>query len=177
MAELTEPTATDTTTGATGEDTVTGGETTTPKVLTEQQKADAILFNSVKNRIKSGEVLTDDDLVFYYLRDSVVAQAVMQTLDNGGGYDALRLLGLSDSMTLNILGLYNVKIETNKYESELGIDAIQSNPLLVGEFLTYLATNSLPMPTFVAMPLFTAIRSNPAIYSGLREWNKSRATA
>lgn len=180
MAELTDPTATDTTTGATGEDTIDGGgdtTTTTPKVLTEQQKQDVIRISLIKTRIRNGEVLVDDDFIFYKLKDSVVATTVMQTLDNGGGYDALRLLGLTDGMATEILGIYNLKIETAKYEAELGIDALQSNPLLVGEFLNYLAANSIEMPTFVSMPLFTAIRSNPQIYGGLRQWHKSRATA
>lgn len=169
---------TDTTTGATGNDTVTGGSTTTtttptPVVLTEQQKADRLAITLLKNKIKAGIALSDDDVIFYMIGDSVVAHAAMQAMDTGGGYDELKTLGLTETQVLDVLSIYNVKIAPSKYESELGIDAIEKNKLLLASFLTYLQTNNIDYPSFIA--LYTAIRSKPAIYAALREWNKTRA--
>jgi hypothetical protein len=170
----TEPT--DTTTGATGNDTITGGSTTTPTTptpLTEQQKADRLAISLLKTKIRNGIALSDDDVIFYMIGDSVVASAVMQSMDAGGGYDELKTLGLTETQTLDVLSIYNVKIAPSKYESELGIDAIETNKLLLSSFLTYLQANNIEYPNFTA--LYTAIRSKPAIYAAMREWNKTRA--
>lgn len=171
-------TATDTLTGGTGNDTVTGGTTTTTTTtkppLTEQQKADAIRLSLLKNRIKSGQTLLDDDVIFYMIGgDSVVSAKVMQALDNGGGYDELKLLGLTETQVIDVLSIYNIKVAPQKYEAELGIDAIDANKLLFKSFLDYLQTNNIEKPDFTA--LYTSIRAKPAIYAAMREWNKTRA--
>ena len=145
----------------------------TPTTATAQQIADKLAITSLKNRLKAGESVADDEMVFFLIGDSVVADAVMAALDIGGGYDELRLIGLSDAMTINVIGIYNVKIDPLKYESELGLSAIAANPLLLGSFFTYLKTNLVEFPSLVQ--LFTAIRSKPATYAALREWNKTRA--
>jgi hypothetical protein len=170
----------DTTTGATGNDTVTGGSTTTttttpptPTPLTEQQKADRLAVTLLKTKIRNGIALSDDEVVFYMIGDSVVAQTAMQSMDNGGGYDELKTIGLTETQVLDVLSIYNVKIAPSKYESELGIDAIDNNKLLLANFLTYLQTNNVEFPSFIA--LYSAIRSKPAIYAAMREWNKTRA--
>lgn len=171
------PTATDTLTGGTGNDTVTGGTTPTPAPtptpLTAQQIADRLAITLLKNKIKAGIALSDDDVIFYMIGDSVVSHAAMQSLDNGGGYDELKTMGLTETQTLDVLSIYNVKIAPNKYESELGIDAIETDKLLLKSFFDYLHTNNIEYPNLTS--LYTAIRSKPAIYSALREWNKSRA--
>lgn len=169
------PTATDTLTGATGNDTITGGTTTTttPKVLTEQQKADNLAITLLKNKIKAGLTLLDDEVIFYMIGDSAVANAVMQSLDKGGGYDALKTLGLTETQTIDVLSIYNIKVSPQKYESELGVDAIEANKLRLNDFITYLHTNNVELPDLT--PLYTSIRSKPAIYAALREWNKTRA--
>lgn len=172
----TTDTTTDTTTGATGNDTITGGSTTTPTTptpLTAQQIADRLAITLLKNKIKAGIALADDDVIFYMIGDSVVARAAMTAMDNGGGYEELKTLGLTETQTLDVLSIYNVKIAPSKYESELGIDAIESNKLLFKSFLDYLHTNNIEMPNFISM--YSAIRSKPAIYTAMREWNKTRA--
>lgn len=172
-------TATDTLTGATGNDTVTGGTTTTttppaPKVLTEQQKADAIRLSLLKNKLKAGQTLIDDDVIFYMIGgDSVVATKVMELLDNGGSYDELKILGLTETQCIDVLATYNIKVSPQKYESEVGIDAIETDKMLFTSFMNYLHTNNIEKPDFTA--LYTSIRSKPAIYTALREWNKTRA--
>jgi len=166
----------DTTTGATGNDTVAGGTTTpttTPTVLTEQQKADRLSITLLKTKIRNGIALDDDDVIFYMIGDSVVAQSAMTAMDNGGGYDALKTLGLTETQVLDVLSIYNVKIAPSKYEAELGIDAIETNKLRLNDFMTYLQTNNVELPDLTA--LYTSIRSKPVIYSALREWNKTRA--
>ena len=147
--------------------------TPTPTPATAQQITDKLAITSLKNRIKAGESVADDEMVFFFIGDSVVATAVVAALDSGGGYDELRLIGLSEAMTINVIGIYNVKIDPLKYESELGLSAIAANPLLLGSFFTYLKTNLVDFPSLVQ--LFTAIRSKPATYAALREWNKTRA--
>ncbi len=171
---------TDTTTGATGNDTVTGGTTTTPPVtpptttsLTAQQIADRLAITLLKNKIKAGIALADDDVIFYMIGDSVVARAAMASMDNGGGYDALKTMGLTETQVLDVLSIYNVKIAPSKYEAELGIDALETNKLRLNDFMTYLHTNSVELPDLTT--LYTTIRSRPVIYSALREWNKTRA--
>ena len=147
--------------------------TPTPTPATAQQIADKLAITSLKNRLKAGESVADDEMVFFLIGDSVVANAVMAALDIGGGYDELRLIGLSDAMATNVMGMYNVKIDPLKYESEMGLSAIAANPLLLGAFLAYLKTNLVEFPSLIQ--LFTAIRSKPATYAALREWNKTRA--
>lgn len=172
--------STETTTGATGNDTVTGGSstttpTTTPKPpLTEQQKADAIRLSLLKNKVRQGQTLVDDEVIFYMIGgDSVVAAKVMESLDNGGGYDELKLLGLTETQCIDVLSIYNIKISPQKYEAELGIDAIETDKMLFKSFLDYLQNNNVEKPDFTA--LYASIRSKPPIYSALRQWNKTRA--
>jgi hypothetical protein len=171
-------TATDTLTGATGQDTVTGGitatTTTTKPPLTEQQKADSIRLSLLKSKVRAGQTLVDDDVIFYMIGgDSVVAAKVMQVLDSGGGYDELKLLGLTETQTIDVLAIYNIKVAPQKYEAELGIDAIEADKLLFKSFLDYLQTNNVEKPDFTA--LYASIRSKPSIYAALRNWNKTRA--
>lgn len=172
-------TATDTLTGATGNDTTTGGTGTDttpkpPKVLTEQQKQDAIRLSLLKTKVKAGQTLVDDEVIFYMIGgDSVVAAKVMEILDNGGGYDDLKLLGLTETQCVDCLAIYNIKIAPSKYEAELGIDAIEADKMLFKSFLDYLQTNNVEKPDFTA--LYASIRSKPAIYAALRNWNKTRA--
>lgn len=169
-------TATDTITGGTGNDTVTGGTTTTPPTttpLTAQQIADRLAITLLKNKIKAGIALADDDVIFYMIGDSVVARAAMASMDNGGGYDALKTMGLTETQVLDVLSIYNVKIAPSKYEAELGIDALETNKLRLNDFMTYLSTNNIELPDLTT--LYTTIRSKPVIYSALREWNKTRA--
>lgn len=172
-------TATDTLTGATGNDTTTGGTGTDttpkpPKVLTEQQKQDAIRLSLLKTKVKAGQTLVDDEVIFYMIGgDSVVAAKVMEILDNGGGYDYLKLLGLTETQCVDCLAIYNIKIAPSKYEAELGVDAIEADKMLFKSFLDYLQTNNVEKPDFTA--LYASIRAKPAIYAALRNWNKSRA--
>lgn len=175
-------TSTDTTTGGTGTDTTTGAtgtDTTTPKVpkvLTEQQKQDAIRLSLLKTKVKAGQTLIDDEVIFYMIGgDSVVATRVMEILDNGGGYDDLKLLGLTETQCVDCLAIYNIKIAPSKYEAELGIDAIEADKMLFKSFLDYLQTNNVEKPDFTA--LYASIRAKPAIYAALRNWNKTRAIA
>jgi hypothetical protein len=145
----------------------------TPTPLTEQQKADRLAITLLKTKIRNGIALADDDVIFYMIGDSVVAQAAMQAMDNGGGYDVLKTIGLTDTQTLDVLSIYNVKIAPSKYEAELGVDAIETSKLRLNDFMTYLATNNVELPDLTA--LYTTIRSKPVIYAALREWNKTRA--
>lgn len=140
---------------------------------TAQQTADKLALTLLKNKIKSGIALSDDDVIFYMIGDSVVAAAAMTVMDSGSGYDALKTLGLTETQTLDVLSIYNVKISPDKYESELGIVAIDTNKLRLNDFMTYLQKNNVEFPDLTS--LYIIIRSKPSIYAALREWNKIRA--
>lgn len=157
-----------------GNQNVTATFTAPVTVLTEQQKTDAIRLTLLKNKVKAGQTLQDDDVIFYMIGgDSVVAEKVMQTLDNGGGYDDLKLIGLTETQTIDVLAIYNIKVAPQKYEAELGIDAIETDKMLFKSFLDYLQTNNVEKPDFTA--LYASIRAKPVIYSAVRQWNKTRA--
>lgn len=156
-------------------ETTTTTTTTTPTtpVLTEQQKADRLAISLLKNKIKAGTSLLDDEVIFYLIGDSIVAQTVMSSLDAGGGYNELKTIGLTETQTIDVLSVYNVKVAPAKYEAELGVDAIEANKNLLSNFLMYLTTNNIQFPDLNA--LYTSIRSNPTVYAALRQWNKTRA--
>lgn len=147
---------------------------TTPPVVDPQVAADKLAIADLKLRIKAGEALTDNEIVFYKLGDSVLAEKVVAALDNGKGFNELKLLGLSDAMTLDILSIYNVRIDPLKYESEVGLDAIAANQPLIADFFTYLQAQTPPIPYPPLTSLFTVIRANPPMYAALRTWNATR---
>lgn len=138
-----------------------------PTPTTNDDKAAVI---AIAAKLKHGDSISDDDLIFYRLKDSVLAKKVMVTLDGGGGYDELRALGVTDSPAIDILGIYNVKIEAWKYESECGIDGMANDPTKIGAFINYLVSTKTQLPDL--NPLFAAIRHNRVTYAALRDWNK-----
>ena len=137
-----------------------------------QMNADKLRMTDLKALIKAGNALDNDDVVFYILGDSVLATAIMTALDAGAGYNELIALGLSDAKAINVLGVYNIKAETPRYESELGIDALLADKSLLTGFIAYAEANSIVLPSFV--PLFNAFRSDRATYAAIRSWNAAR---
>ena len=143
----------------------------TPKVeLSAEQIADKHRLAEMKNRIKNGESLNNAELVFYKLEDSVVTGAVIEALENGGGYTQLKIIGLTEKQTLDVMSIYNVKTDARKYESEVVFDAITAEPALLGGFMTYLSANKIETPSL--LPLFNSIRAIPTAYAALRDWHK-----
>lgn len=146
--------------------------TLTPEQLA-QIAADKIALADMKAAIKTGTALSNDDVVFYTLGDSVLAAAVMLSLDHGGGYAELSVLGLTDTKIILVMSIYNVKAEASRYESELGIDAMNANKALISSYIAYAATNSITLPSFAG--LFNAFRSDKVVFESVRQWNKTRA--
>ncbi len=120
-------------------------------------------------KLKNGEYILDDDAVFYVLGgDSVLATLAMAALDAGGGYDGLRTLGITDATALKVLATYNVKLDTFKYESEKGLDILIADPSKIVDFMAYLTTINLTLPSFNT---YTAkLRSDAVIYAAVRDW-------
>ncbi len=137
-----------------------------------QQNIDRLRLADLKNSIIANNSLENGDVVFYILGSSTLAESVMNTLDAGGGYGELIALGLSAARAISVLGVYNVRAETPRYESELGIDALIADKHLLTSFIAHADANGIVLPSF--MPLFNAFRADRATYAAIRTWNNSR---
>lgn len=128
---------------------------------------DKLRLNALKQRVKTGYRPTDDEAVFLMLGDSKVTASVMAALDSGARYDNLRELGIGDADSLRILALYNVQIDTGKYQSEQNI-VLLSDPLILNQFKLFLESRNLSLPPFDSY--LVDIRANAAVYAAARDF-------
>lgn len=134
----------------------------------EQVNADKLRIEQIVFKLKNNEFVTDDDTVFYLLGNGLMADAAMLEVDAGRGFNGLRAIGLTNVQALRVLSIYNVTLDTAKYESELKLQALAADPALFSSLQTYLATKSLTLP--VIGGYLAQLRSNPAIYTAIRNW-------
>lgn len=136
----------------------------------EQKNADKLTLEQITFKLRSGEFISDDNAVFFALGNSLMATAAMSCIDVGGGFDELRTLGLSQSQALRVLSVYNVTLDINKYQSEVKLDLLNTNPELIQSLKAYLSS----LPTPITLPPLTSylaqLRANNNIYSAIRGW-------
>lgn len=124
--------------------------------------------------LKANVQILDDDSIFYTIGgSSAKAAAIMNVLDNGGGYPELvalntaQTLGLSDTTLLRVLSIYLVRVDTVRYQNEAGLSLINSYARLKS-FVDYLAANSIPVPSLE--PTISVLRSNVETFNAARAW-------
>lgn len=136
--------------------------------------ADKARMTQIKANLMNRIAMNDEDNVFLLLGTSAKTMAVMDVLDNGGGFDEIKSLALdiTETTILRILAIYFVKIDVPKYESEKAFDLI-TNFSVLNEFVTYLTTQNITPPSLKAIK--DSIRANAPVYTALRTWAASRS--
>ena len=137
----------------------------------EQIASDKLTIEQIKFKLKSGEFINDDDSVMLVLMNSAMATASMQVVDAGGGYNGLRSIGLTDTQSLRVLAIYNVKMDTNKYLSEVKLETLRTNPDLMPSLVAYLSGLNPPLELPSLVPYIASVRSDFAVYSAIKNWN------
>jgi hypothetical protein len=136
----------------------------------EQINADKLTLEQIVFKLKNGNFISDDDSVFYALGNSLMATAAMAEIDAGRGYDGLRNIGLTQVQALKVLSIYNVTLETSKYESEKALTALVTNPDNIVLLKTYLAGLTPPLELPSLTPYLSALRADHAVYTAIAGW-------
>lgn len=143
---------------------------TPEQILADDKAKMALIVSALKNNVQ----IIDDDAIFYAIGgSSTKISAIMNVLDNGGGYPELVTLntsagmGLSDATILRIMSIYLVKVDTIRYQNEAGL-ALITNYGRLDAFMAYLTANSIPIPSLE--PTLSVLRSNIATFNAARLW-------
>jgi hypothetical protein len=141
---------------------------TPEQIVSDKLRLDQIIF-----KLKSGQFVNDDDSVFYSLNNSLMATAAMLIIDAGGGFDELRITGLTQSQALSVLSIYNVNLDVSKYESEVSLKLLNDDPTKFTSLAAYLAglTPPLTLPPLTAY--LSTLRSDHAVYTAIKNWSGS----
>lgn len=124
----------------------------------------------IKLKAKLGRSLPLVDVLSLFLSNSIESQKGITIVQGGGGYLELRNSGLTDTESLKVLAICHAKVDSERYESEMALQAINDDPMLLTKFAQHLAQHS---PTLKLPPLgeyLIAIRSDPSVYSEARVW-------
>lgn len=136
----------------------------------EQIAADKLRMEQIVNKLKSNQFINDDDSVFYALGNSLMATCAMAEIDAGRGFDGLRNIGLTQTQALKVLSIYNVTIDTGKYESELALAALENDPAKIVTLQAYLAGLTPPLTLPPITPYLGSIRANHTVYAAVASW-------
>lgn len=148
--------------------TTTPPSTTTPTPTNGISAADKLRAQSLNFKLRNNQYITDDESVFLQLGDSALATRAMAALDNGGGFDGLRALGISEVTSYKILAIFNIKLDTRKYESERALELIANNPAQLVNLQSYLTAQGITMPSLTSY--IATLRADNAIYNAVRTW-------
>lgn len=134
----------------------------------EEIDADKTAVAVITDTLTGGNFITDDDAVLIALGNSKLVSAAMSVVDSGGGFQGLKAIGLSTTQAIRVLSIFNITIDTNKYESEVMIKLLLDDPTRIVSLKTYLESMSLTLP-----PLNTyaaTIRANHDVYTAIKDW-------
>lgn len=135
-------------------------------------EADKLKLAQIQTRLKNGEYIDDDDSIFLISgADTAVTLQIMQKLDAGEGFDGLKSLGFTDTIACRILAIYNVKVDTAKYDSEVALEIIAADVSKLQSFKAYLDTLNISLPPLNIY--LNKLRSYPAVFNAAREWAKT----
>lgn len=135
-------------------------------------EADKLKMQQIQTRLKNGEYIDDDDSIFLISGgDSAATLLIMQKLDAGEGFNGLKALGFSDAAACKILAIYNVKVDTLKYDSEVALEIIANDITKIVSFDSYLTANNLQLPPLTLY--LNKLRSVPAVFNAARDWAKT----
>jgi hypothetical protein len=134
----------------------------------EQLASDKLRMEQIVNKLKNNGFISDDDAVFYALGNSVMAAAAMAEIDAGRGFDGLRNIGLTQPQALKTLSIYNVTIDTGKYESEVALKSLETDPTKIVALKAFLAPLALELPPLNSY--LGEIRANHAVYTAIAGW-------
>jgi hypothetical protein len=136
----------------------------------DQANADKLTLSQIATKLISGQFISDNDSVFYALGNSLMATAAMAEIDAGRGFDGLRNIGLTQAQALKVLSIYNVTIDTGKYESEVNLQALSADPNKIVALQAYLAGMNPPLALPSMVSYLGEIRANHAVYAAIANW-------
>jgi hypothetical protein len=138
-----------------------------------QANADTLSLSQITTKLINNQFISDNESVFYALGNSLMATAAMAEIDVGRGFDGLRNIGLTQSQALKVLSIYNVTIETAKYESELSLTHLASNPAAITNLESYLQSLTPPLQLPPMAGYLSDIRANHAVYAAIASWTRT----
>lgn len=130
---------------------------------------DKNLAIQLKQKMKNGESVSIQELIFIELRSSELVDKVVTMLNAGKGFLELKALGLAEYKAMKVISIFNASLDVERYETELAFRKISSDPLLhLPQLLRYFTDKKVVLPNFEA--LFSVIRSDVLMSKTTRNW-------
>ncbi len=136
----------------------------------EQINADKLTLEQITYKLRNGQFISDDESVFFALGNSLMSVAAMAEIDAGRGFDGLRNIGLTQAQALKVLSIYNVTLETSKYDSEKALALLEANSDNLALLKTYLASLNPPLTLPPLTAYSSTLRANHSIYAAIANW-------
>jgi hypothetical protein len=123
----------------------------------------------VRGDVQLGRSTSLLDVMALQLGTSALAVTVINTLIDGGGYDELRLNGISSTNAIKVMSIYNQTIDLRRIETEKGINFIKSDSSAFYDFNDYLISlNSNRLAPAELNKLYSDVAINNAVYDWYR---------